>query len=462
MRKAIQTTLRATLPAAALLLAVAQPAAAQTPVYNWSGFYVGVHAGYGWGTTDIDTATTYVDSHGALAGGQIGFNQQIGNLVIGIETELSWAGISGERSYVSGGPLIGSLTSQSASADIDWLAATSLRLGLAAERLLVYGKFGVAWAHAEYGLGESTTLIPGPTFTESYTADHNRFGLLFGFGTEYAFTDRWSGRIEYNYIAFAPRSVTFATTGGVPFTAEVAQHFHLAKLGLNYRFGTAAPLPQVMPARAAGYDWSGFYIGAQAGYGFGRTDWLALGPPDGNYTTDGWLGGGQIGANIQAGVFVAGLEADWAWTGIGRSQTITAPGVTTTLSTDVNWLATVTGRVGVTPWSGALLYGKAGAALADIHQERRVNTAGFSVDAAGAQLYAGYVFGAGLEHMLFGNWSAKLEYNHVAFFDRGHVLEGQAVFPAGTIANAENHEFKQSLQVVKLGINYRFAPPPPP
>jgi opacity protein-like surface antigen len=199
----------------------------------------------------------------------------------------------------------------------------------------------------------------------------------------------------------------------------------------------------------------------QAGYGFGRTDWEEIPGTLGHFVADGWLGGGQVGANVQAGLFVAGVEAEWLWSGVRGEEGLSLGGVTANDTTRINWLATVTGRVGVAPWNGALLYGKAGAAIAEIDHERRIDVAGSSITISGRHLNPGYVFGAGLEQMLPGNWSARLEYAYVSFLERTQVLDGSQTLPGGTVVGIVPQELKQSLQLVKLGINYRFAPPPP-
>jgi outer membrane immunogenic protein len=116
----------------------------------------------------------------------------------------------------------------------------------------------------------------------------------------------------------------------------------------------------------------------------------------------------------------------------------------------------------VAPWDRGLLYVKAGGALAEIEHENRIDVPGFITGAiGGTHLYPGYVFGAGLEHVLFGNWSARLEYDYVSFIKRDQLLDGTATGPGGTISTASPQTFAQSMQLVKLGINYRFAPPPP-
>jgi len=158
----------------------ARPHKGPAPVvaYDWTGMYVGGHLG--WGSAD--------DLDGFLGGGQVGLNYQFGQWVAGVEGQFSWSDIS------KGGH------------SIDWVSTLAARFGLAFNRWLIYGKVGAAWADFK---------APGFSETDS--------GMMIGFGTEYAFGNNWSGKIEYNVIDF-----------------DGKDNLHLVKAGINYRF---APLP---------------------------------------------------------------------------------------------------------------------------------------------------------------------------------------------------------------------------
>ena len=75
--------------------------------YDWSGVYVGVHAGYGGGMKDWDARTTDFVARGALVGGQVGINRQISSFVFGLELDGSWADMSGSQFISIGGPALG-------------------------------------------------------------------------------------------------------------------------------------------------------------------------------------------------------------------------------------------------------------------------------------------------------------------------------------------------------------------
>jgi outer membrane immunogenic protein len=197
------------------------PQRAFVPVYNWTGFYIGAHGGYGWadtGWTDTVIPGSFGhNSDGFLAGGQIGFNYQINTLVFGIEGDLSWADISGGTSS----PRFGGETFDSR---IDWMGTLTGRVGFALDNWLIYGKGGFAWANDNLSY-----TFPG--FAGSSEA--TRTGWTLGAGVEYGFWNNWSAKLEYNYMDFGSRTVTYAPA--VSF--DVDQQVHAVKLGLNYRFG---------------------------------------------------------------------------------------------------------------------------------------------------------------------------------------------------------------------------------
>ena len=200
----------------------AAPYLSPDPVFSWTGFYIGVHGGYGWskisgdGTFGPASAT----AKGFLGGGQLGYNYQMGSFVIGAEVDAAWANVKYEEPF-----LAGSITFKN-----DYFVTAAARLGYAFDRYLVYGKVGGAWTRDKW---DATDGIGGTA-----TARSNRSGWMLGAGVEYAFMSNWSVKAEYNYLMFRAVTPTFTTTGGlgVAGTADVKLNTHIAKLGLNYRF----------------------------------------------------------------------------------------------------------------------------------------------------------------------------------------------------------------------------------
>jgi outer membrane immunogenic protein len=199
----------------------APPAYVQT-YYNWTGFYIGGHVGYGWADfTDplIGGVTAGVKPAGMIYGGQVGFNYQLGSWVFGIEGEYSGTDIKESQGIVG-----------LASSDIKLKHIYNVagRIGYAFDRTMLYGKFGGAWTEEEYNF----TLLGGAA-----TGNVSRTGWLAGIGLEYAFWGNWSAKIEYNYMDMGNKNVVLATTGGLVATpANIDLTVQTIKAGINYRF----------------------------------------------------------------------------------------------------------------------------------------------------------------------------------------------------------------------------------
>jgi outer membrane immunogenic protein len=208
------------------------------PIYNWTGFYVGGHVGYGWGSESwtriagsggeagIGTVRSF-DLDGALAGGQIGFNYQVSQWVFGVEGEMSWSGVGGGLAgFNNNGPA-------SWNTDVNWIGTLTGRIGYAFDRSLLYVKGGGAWADNDY----NHPATGGQLQALLYTGSATRSGWLIGAGFEYGFAPNWSAKIEYNYIDFGTERITLNGTGGRWVTFDSDQEIQTVKLGINYRFG---------------------------------------------------------------------------------------------------------------------------------------------------------------------------------------------------------------------------------
>jgi outer membrane immunogenic protein len=448
--------------------------------YNWTGIYLGAHAGYGGGMKDWTTFEFDYIAKGPLGGIQLGINQQIGNWLIGIEADVSWADVKGSQGYMRFGPAEGFQITSAASSKIDMVTTIAGRLGFAADRWLVYIKAGAAWAHEKHTFNETQELFGqfASVATTTRNGVETRFGPMFGIGAEYAFAGSWSAKVEYNHLDFRIGSVNLIASQPAGFfnplvmTTGLPQAIHLVKLGVNYRFGPDAS-PPIAPSRPApGFDWSGAYIGAQAGYGFGRTTWTDF-TPDRAFDSKGWLAGATIGANTQAGAFVAGVEAEWMWGRVNGALSFVAPIVgalgtqASALTSNIDWLAMATVRLGFVAADRWLVYGKGGIAVA--HENHTfgalqvVPGLGFlAANVTGDALRTGAVAGVGVEYAFLGNWSAKLEYDYVAFREQTLIIAGPETsnIPGrnGTVGFAQQISIRQDLHLVKFGVNYHFSP----
>jgi outer membrane immunogenic protein len=208
---------------AADMLAQPRPPVVAAPL--WTGFYIGVHGGEGWGRSrleDPDFEITYlpviVKSSGWLAGAQMGADWQFGSVVVGGELDASSASVKGSTApdpafFLSG-----------LSASYRALATGTGRAGYAAGNFLGYAKAGVAWANVDY---KSALGTPFPI-----EVDHQRTGLTAGAGLEMALLGNLSARLEYDYIYFGAAAIDLRTRRN---PSNVDHELHLVKLGLNWR-----------------------------------------------------------------------------------------------------------------------------------------------------------------------------------------------------------------------------------
>ena len=210
---------------------VKAPPVVAAAVYNWTGFYIGGHVGYGSGTkqwTDPLGPPFDAGSHtvtGGLGGAQLGANYQTGRWVFGIEGQYSWADLNG--SHFNPLDLADRLTTR-----VRWTASVAGRIGHAFDRTLIYVRGGIAWIRDEHTKIDLGILEAAGNIT--------RTGWLVGAGVEQAFWANWSGRIEYNYMDFGrSRVALFPIAGGAPDLFDVRQDVHTVTIGLNYRFGAS-------------------------------------------------------------------------------------------------------------------------------------------------------------------------------------------------------------------------------
>lgn len=188
----------------------------------------------------------------------------------------------------------------------------------------------------------------------------------------------------------------------------------------------------------APYSWTGFYIGLNGGYAWGKAD---VSNVFGSFSTDnqdGWLLGGTLGYNLQTGYFVWGLEGDIGYAFIkGNTSNVGTCGITT-CEVKNTWFATARGRIGYAAdrW---LPYITGGAAFAGL----KVTPSG---GASSTDTHTGWTVGAGVEYAFAGGWSTKLEYLYV---DLGTATCGAATCGVTT-------DIKPKINIVRAGLNYRF------
>jgi outer membrane immunogenic protein len=267
-----------------------------------------------------------------------------------------------------------------------------------------------------------------------------------------------------------------------------------------------------------GYNWSGFYVGGNVGYSWGRsstggslldaTSGAALSPASSTFNMDGVIGGGQAGYNWQRDKWVFGLEADIQGSDEKGSASSVCPGaapttlttlaavssacslghfgdtvagnvlalpVTNSLSEKIDWFGTVRGRIGPTITPTFLAYVTGGLAYGNVHTSDTIsgtnitNPAGQGVNGGtvltpvsatfgNSSLRVGWTVGAGIEGVVSGNWTAKLEYLYIDLGNVSGSFVTPIVAPSGAFLSS-TYSSHITDNVLRVGLNYKFGGP---
>lgn len=177
-----------------------EPIAMDVSSSDWSGFYAGVHGGYGWGELTVNDGATVEDIEGWLGGVQAGYNVQMDSILLGVQTDIAITNIGIEEAGED--------------VNLDWLGSTTARLGIVAGDFVPYVKGGVAYggATASNGGGEDS---------------QTHVGWTVGGGVEFAVAENMSVFGEYDYYDLGSQ-----TYDG----SDVALTSHVVKAGLNFKF----------------------------------------------------------------------------------------------------------------------------------------------------------------------------------------------------------------------------------
>lgn len=238
------------------------PAPVHAAGYNWSGFYAGLNAGAAFGHAKSDTSTVFdpagyfalidvfpvndagqqtADKTGFTGGIQAGFNWQINNLLLGVETDfgaLSVKTSATSSAIYPAAPASGFTIIQNSKTD--WLWTLRPRIGMAANNWLLYVTGGLAVARIKGEFNFSDTFA---TAAESASVSKTKAGWVLGGGLEYGIADHWSVRGEYLHVGFDSISTTstnLVAFGGTPFPVNPFTHSikisdDIVRIGLNYR-----------------------------------------------------------------------------------------------------------------------------------------------------------------------------------------------------------------------------------
>ena len=184
------------------------------PLFSWTGFYIGINGGGGFGSSNWDLTGSRTVS-GGLVGGTVGYNYQFGQAVAGIEGDVDWSGINGSTS--NNVCPFGCKTSNS------WLATVRGRLGYAADSFMPYVTGGAAF-------GDIQASTPGFPQTSG-----DKGGWTLGAGLEAALAQNWTAKVEYLYVNLGTFNCGFNCGAGLA-TDNVSFHTNILRAGVNYKF----------------------------------------------------------------------------------------------------------------------------------------------------------------------------------------------------------------------------------
>jgi outer membrane immunogenic protein len=214
-----------------------------------------------------------------------------------------------------------------------------------------------------------------------------------------------------------------------------------------------AKVPALVPALY--YDWTGFYIGANGGWGSAsdhrtRTD---LGADLGTSRANGGVAGGQIGYRWQITPVVFGFEAQGDWADLrGSTQNLFDP--LTRIGSRVDAFGLFTGQIGYA-WNNVLFYGKAGFALVDRRFDFISNATGLVTATSGFSTRLAGTAGAGLEVGFAQNWSVAFEYDRIFATSRRNIT----FTPTGLVPVAGTFTSGGDIDLATVRVNYRWGDP---
>jgi outer membrane immunogenic protein len=207
------------------------------PVYDWSGFYLGLNGG---GASSRECLTITADNGapvtpnsegchnatGGFAGGQVGYRWQFANWVFGVEAQGDWADLKGSNASLT------VLTPATNQTKIDAFGLFTAQVGYAWNNVLLYVKGGAAVTDNKYSTFFTAT---GVVYNQ---ASDTRWGGAAGTGIEVSFAPNWSFAVEYDHLFMGRPNVTFPATGSAVSRADnIAQSVDMGMVRVNYRFG---------------------------------------------------------------------------------------------------------------------------------------------------------------------------------------------------------------------------------
>ncbi len=230
------------------------------PLFTWTGFYVGLNAGgiFGQNGSTKTTGTPgfiglgpalvpgslNTRGNGFIGGGQIGYNYQIGSIVVGAETDLDYSSMKKSASFTSTATVLGTTLTTNARSRLDYLGTLRARVGFTPyDRLLVYATGGLAYGGVKTDTSVVPNAVPGGLWSGSSSS--SKVGYAIGGGAEYALTNNITFKGEYLYYDLGKRTTSAVGNGvvrsvaalnGIDYISSTRAAGSVVRVGVNYKF----------------------------------------------------------------------------------------------------------------------------------------------------------------------------------------------------------------------------------
>jgi outer membrane immunogenic protein len=405
----------------------------------WTGFYVG--AAFGGGTlverqvssNGGATLTEGTGGQGVLASVYGGYDFQVlPRALVGVLAEGTWSSITSNASA----QVPGANASVSTQPNLGFSAL--VRAGvLPTPGTLLY----LIGGYSGQNIHSSGAASAGGAFA-SFSRDDFFNGWTIGSGVETMLGHGWSAKLEYRFTQFESRNLPGTTFSVQPYE-------HAVRAGLSYKFGAGAGTREEEATPVAKANWTGPYLGVAGGASSAVTRTTAS-FGNANASVDG--GGQNLLGSVYGGFdyqvadqAVIGIMGDASWSNPQSTMSLSGGGATAsvTVSPSMSW--SVLGRAGFLPTPSTLIYAAAG------YTAETVGTTAIASGGGGTALFqsndtlSGWTVGPGVETVLFGGWSTKLEYRYSQYETRALLGGGTTIQP--------------STQAVRVGFAYKFGVP---
>jgi opacity protein-like surface antigen len=443
--------------------------------YDWTGFYIGGHGEFSRASTDasavnLATGAAAPPVNGDLpdwrGGIQLGFDYMMqSRVLLGVEADVT----SGGTKIATTTDAFGTAANQTTVFDSETVRG---RLGYAFDNVLLYGTAGWAWSSNQYVRTQLAGTLNDATAGADEAVNKYLSGWTAGAGISVAFGQNWNVFAEYRYTNFG------STTLALPLSelsSTSTTKISAIDFGVNYRFNaiapggaafagadaglraaTIAPHYKALPAHSC-YNWTGFYLGMDGGYGWQRsagtlttTADAVLTPYD--YSVTGPFAGSFVGWNYQFNRFVLGIEGDWQWSNLtGNSQSLAPLGATGvlpagpfTVSTTTKDYGSIRGRLGVV-FDRFLVFGTGGWAIGNPSTAFALTGAAPFLTTGGKS--NGWTAGGGVEYAITDTILGRIEYRYTSLEASGF---------ANATTNSADAGTRAPISDFRVGIAYKL------